>query len=169
MPYGLNMADREETLALILSRSALLFLPTSHSLLPFHSPPSAPAYLALKFITHPKYPLWLDRRYYSVSSSFWDSGQLRRHYWNIGCCGRMREWQTMLLIAYAWKWFMSFYLHFIAPPSIQLQRNGEGQSYKVPGMRTIIGIFANTNDHQSPWLLIYYNISLIIRFQVLEI
>lgn len=44
MPYGLDMADREETLALILSRSAFLSLPTSRSLLPFHSPPSGPSY-----------------------------------------------------------------------------------------------------------------------------
>lgn len=54
--YGLDMADGEEIVALRLCRSALL----SHSLLLFHSPPSAASYMAFKFIIHSTYPLWVN-------------------------------------------------------------------------------------------------------------
>lgn len=43
--YGLDVADGEETLALMLSKCALLSLPTFHSFLPFHSPPPVPLYV----------------------------------------------------------------------------------------------------------------------------
>lgn len=62
-------------------------------------------------------------------------------------------WFVLLLIVYAWKWF-TFHCHSLNPAS----KKWRGQSYKLPEWE--LGIFANTNDCQRPWLLIHFNINL---------
>lgn len=133
-PYVLDMADREEILALILSRSALLFLPTSHSPLPFHSPPFALSYMALSLTQNTLCRSTRGTILYLPHSGTQSDGEATIQ--NISCCGRMNVMNcappNCLCLEVIHVILLTFHCHSLNPAS----KEWRGQSYKVSGMRT---------------------------------